>query len=111
MIKNFDMFGLGINLTINKMTKSKTLIGGFLSIILYLFLVVMFYVSANDVINYFNQTTTVIQEKMANSPKIKLNSTTMPISITFSLGYSNSPVDISKYLNLSVSLIILLILK
>ena len=69
ILTNLDKFGIGINLTLNKKTTSNSLIRRLLTIILNIFLIVMFYISANDVINHSHKITTIIQDKWHTLPK------------------------------------------
>ena len=48
IITCLDVFGQGINLTIDKQTKSKTFFGGLLSILLSIFVASMFYFYGDD---------------------------------------------------------------
>jgi hypothetical protein len=54
IIKNIDLFGQGIELRIDKFSKSKTIIGGLLTIIMFLMLLFMFYITSEDVFNKTN---------------------------------------------------------
>ena len=62
LIKRLDASGVGISLTLNKLTHSKTLIGGCLTIMMYLFLIVMFYLSIQDVTQHKNPRINIVEE-------------------------------------------------
>jgi hypothetical protein len=54
IITYMDIFGQGINLNINNNIKSKTIIGGILTIIMMIFLLFMFFIMAQDVLSHTN---------------------------------------------------------
>jgi hypothetical protein len=100
LITSLDAFGLGISLTMNKMTKSKTLIGGFLTIIMNLSLIAMFYISAQDLLDHSNPQIGVDSQILETRPPMNLNTFTMPISLSVSMD-TNYVLELPEYFTYS----------
>jgi hypothetical protein len=76
-----DLFGQGINLRLHTRIKSKTILGGFLTIITVLLLTSMFYYNLEDVWYKTNPQVTVEQIVSSEYPNITLDIDSMPISV------------------------------
>lgn len=82
IIKNIDLFGQGIELRIEKFSKSKTIIGGLLTIIMFLMLLFMFYITSEDVFNKTNPNISVEQQVNKELLPIILDKNTFPLSFS-----------------------------
>jgi hypothetical protein len=77
-----DLFGQGINLTINKMTKSKTFFGGILSIIMMTLVCLNFIFYADDLIYKSNPQSSSEVQMMKIMPNITLTNLSFPFSVS-----------------------------
>ena len=96
LLKTLDIFGQGINLKINGQLKSKTLVGGSLSILMIMLLLAMFFVSAQDVLYHKNPQVSLESVVLDSIPDMKLNNETFPIAIALT-GNSNGAIKKPTY--------------
>jgi hypothetical protein len=82
LITFVDFFGQGIELTIDKKVKSKTVIGGILSITLVMLLTAMFILYADDLLYQKNPQTSNEIQMLITMPNITLSTMTFPISVS-----------------------------
>lgn len=81
LIKLVDIFGQPISLTLNKRKSSKTIIGGLLSIFMFVLLLAMFIVTAQDLINHTNPQVAVESVILKELPEIYLDKNLMPLAL------------------------------
>jgi hypothetical protein len=98
-----DIFGQSIQLRINKQTKSKTLFGGILSILMFLLLFAFFYYNAQDVIYKTNPQISIEQQINTNFSAINLDKNSFPMSFALT-NYGNYPVHLPRYFTYSIVL-------
>jgi hypothetical protein len=96
-----DIFGQGIQLKIDKNTKSKTIFGGIMSIFMIVLLSVFFYFNAQDVLYKTNPQISVEQQINSNSPDLILDQSSFPISFSLT-NYGNYRVFNPKYFTYSL---------
>ena len=100
ILKTLDIFGQGINLTINGQLKSKTLVGGTLSIIMIMLLMAMFFVSAQDVLYPKNPQVSVESVVLNSIPDMALDKYSFPVAIALT-GNSNGAIVKPNYFTYS----------
>jgi hypothetical protein len=91
-----DFFGQGINLTINKMTKAKTIFGGILSILLVIMVSFLFFFYAEDLLYRQNPLTSNELQMMKKFPNITLDKFSFPFSVSL-LNKENEMIYKPKY--------------
>jgi hypothetical protein len=96
ILKTLDIFGQGISLRINGQLKSKTVVGGTLSILMIMLLLAMFFVSAQDVLYHKNPQVSVESVVLDKIPDMILNNKTFPIAIALT-GNSNGAISMPNY--------------
>jgi hypothetical protein len=99
-----DIFGQGIQLKINKKQKSKTLLGGLLSISMFLLLSAFFYYNAQDVIYKTNPQISIEEQININYPEISLDKYTFPISFALT-NFANYPIYKPNYFTYTAKLV------
>jgi hypothetical protein len=102
-LKSIDIFGQGIELRIGKDKKSKTNLGGILSIIMAGMLLAMFSLNVGDVLNRKNPQISVEQQVSADYPNLVLDQQTFPFSISLT-NNGNRGVYKPNYFKYSVRL-------
>lgn len=96
-----DIFGQGIQLKINKQTKSQTFLGGLLSIIMIVLLIVFFYFSAQDVLYKTNPQISIEQQINEISSDLILDKYSFPISFSLT-NYLNYRIFNPKFFTYSI---------
>lgn len=91
-----DLFGQGINLTINRSTKAKTAFGGILSIILIILVSCLFFFYAEDLLYRANPITSNEIQMMTSFPTINLDKSNFPFSVAL-VNKENRLIYDSKY--------------
>jgi hypothetical protein len=102
-LKLIDIFGQGIQLRIGKDTKSKTNLGGILTILMMGLLLAMLIYNIGNVLNRRNPQISVEQQVTEEYPSLVLNQETFPFSISLT---NNGNVGVNKpnYFKFSVIL-------
>lgn len=100
-IELMDIFGQGIQLKINKETKSKTIFGGILSLLMIVLLGIFFYFNAQDVLFKTNPQISIEQQINSNEADLILNQQAFPISFSLT-NYGNFRIYDPKYFTYSL---------
>jgi hypothetical protein len=89
-----------VELNIKNHTKSRTILGGILSFIMFVFLLVMFFFQAQDMLYRRNPQISLEQQVSGINPEIILDQNTFPIAIALT-DYSNLALNLPRYFNFS----------
>jgi hypothetical protein len=92
-----DIFGQGIQFSINGELTSKTIFGGTLSLIMIALLLAMFFVSASDVLNHTNPGISIESSILNDIPEIILDNSNFPIAIAVTANSNQAIVDLKKF--------------
>jgi len=90
IVKKIDIFGDGIHLKINKLDKAKTIIGGFLTILLSIASLTILLIMAWDIFKKEKPSVTLESKIIPNRPNMTLDSYSCPISLIVQDDQSNS---------------------
>jgi hypothetical protein len=82
-IKTLDYFAQPIQITFNQKSKFPTVMGGFLSVIIYSVTIVLMVSSASNLLNRVNPKTTMTSTVMDQSPLLNLTEMNLIYAITF----------------------------
>jgi hypothetical protein len=96
-IKALDIFGQGIFLLINKQQTAKTLIGGILTIVLFLGMLATFIFMSLDIIQKEKPNVNVEKRILKSRPNITLDKESYPISFVVQDGYGVNIEDPKYY--------------
>jgi len=99
IVKKIDIFGDGIHLKINKLDKAKTIIGGFLTILLSIASLTILLIMAWDIFKKEKPSVTLESKIIPNRPNMTLDSYSFPISLIVQDDQSNS-YYIPKYFSI-----------
>jgi hypothetical protein len=102
VIKNMDLFGQGIELRIDKFSKSKTIFGGLLTIIMIFMLFFMFYITSQDVFNKTNPKISLEQQVNKELSPLNLDKNTFPLSFSLMIN-GNFAIYKPNYFNYYIS--------
>jgi len=101
LVKIIDIFRDGIHLKINKKEKAKTVLGGFLTILLALASLTILLILAWDIFQKQKLSVKFENKMIPNRPKMTLDSYIFPVSLIVQ-DDKNSPFLIPKYFSLEV---------
>jgi hypothetical protein len=101
LMLSLDIFAQGVELRINKETKSRTILGGILSVVMVVFLLIMFFFQAQDVFYRRNPQISIEQQVTGEFPEIILDGESFPLAIALT-DYSNTALDFPRYFRLSL---------
>ena len=83
ILKSIDIYGSNINFTINKKIKSKTLVGGVLSLLSFILFIIYAIVNSNDLVYRLNPVVTRMEQYDKKYINIKNFLSIIPIAISY----------------------------
>ena len=96
LIERMDLFGQNIDFKINGQSKSKTLFGGILSMLMIILLIVFLFISSEDVLYRKNPQIAVQNNVLETIPEIISNKDNFPVSVSLT-GNSNDAINKPEY--------------
>lgn len=101
LIKKTDIFGQTVKLKINDEIRSKTILGGVLTIITIIILSILLVLQFQDLLNHTSPKIFIETQNKENSDQIVLNKNTFPISFV-TITEANENVDLPRFFEFEV---------
>jgi hypothetical protein len=105
-LRMLDIFGMKIELQLNGESRSTTILGGILCIIVVILIIIATWVLGNDIFYHLQPTILIQNQLLSQRPALTLDRFTYPISIVMQGMEDNVPYYNEKYFSYSVNLII-----
>jgi hypothetical protein len=106
IFKKIDIIGLKVELHIDKQSRSSTVLGEILFIIVIILTLIVTWILGNDVFFKLQPALVIQNQILTNRPKIILDKLTCPISLVMQLMHDNVSYYNERYFTFSVNLII-----